>query len=111
MRDTDMKIRKIGLDLITMSTTVLLISSCGWHDTTRVDSDFGTSVRLMVAEQIYDPEAAHAPAVLGPSTLKGNVADSAIEGYEKAAKEARVQRVKIPNSPIPVVGVTSSADE
>lgn len=91
--------------------TVLLISGCAWNETSRVDTDFGNSVRNMVAEQIFDPEVAHDPPILGPSTLPGYAAKAAVDGQSTAASEARVQRERSERSPIPVTGVTSGADD
>ena len=97
--------------LAVAASAAFVMSGCAWHDTNRVDSDFGHSVRQMVAEQIVDLEAAHEPAVYGPSAFSGNVADSSVSGYEKAASEARVQREKNTRSPIPIVGIISGTEE
>lgn len=53
--------------------TLLLVAmaGCSWHEPTRVENDFGKSVRLMIAEQLYDPEAAVEPAPEGPDYWVG----------------------------------------
>lgn len=83
------------------------IAGCFLTEPTRVQEDFGTSVRQMVAEQIYDPTTAHNPEALGPTTLGGNAAGASIDGYQKASEQARRERTRTVGSPIPAVGTTS----
>lgn len=87
--------------------TVSLLTACGFSEPTRVEKDFGVSVRNMVAAQIYDPEVAADPEVLGPETLAGPAAQASVEGQLSAAQQARVNRQRDPRSPLPVVGIAS----
>lgn len=93
-------------------TALLLtgVAGCSWHEPTRVQDDFGKSVRLMIAEQLYDPEAAIEPELAGPDGLNGNAAQSAINGYISASQQARTQRTKTVGSPIPVVGTATAGE-
>lgn len=86
------------------------VAGCSWHEPTRVEDDFGKSVRLMIAEQLYDPEAAVEPALDGPDGLDGNAAQSSIDGYFSASQQARTQRTKTVGSPIPVVGTATAGE-
>lgn len=88
----------------------LTSTSCAWTEPTRVEADFGNSVRLMVAEQLYDPATARDPLVDAPEVLSGAAAQAAIDGQAAAAREARLQRVRTTGSPIPTVGVVSDVE-
>lgn len=88
-----------------------MLSSCAWNEPTRVEKDFGNSVRSMIAEQLYDPQTARQPQRTAPETLSGAAALSAIEGYNAAARGAREQRVRQTGSPLPVVGTVSGTEE
>ena len=88
----------------------LLLGGCSFQDPSRVESDFGVSVRSMVSAQIYDPEAAAEPAVLGPATLGGVAATAAVDGYQNASRDARVERQRSTRSPLPIVGITSGSE-
>lgn len=90
-----------------LALLLVALIGCSWHEPSRVEADFGKSVRLMIAEQLYDPDAAVNPAVAGPQTLDGNAAQSSINGYVSASEQARIERTKTIGSPIPVVGTTS----
>ena len=89
------------------SLAAMIISGCAWHEPTRVQDDFGNSVRTMIAEQLYDANVAREPLIGGPDTLAGSAAASSVGGYEVASKEARLQRSRTTGSPIPVVGTIS----
>lgn len=91
--------------------TGLMLGGCAWNETPRVDQDFGNSVRLMIAEQLYDPEAAREPELAAPDSLDGDAAVSAIKGYGTASSEARVERTRTTGSPIPVVGTISDVED
>lgn len=106
-----MKRKNTRFSYMLLVAAMTFISGCAWHDLSRVDSDFGLSVKQMVAEQIFDPETASEPAVYGPATLSGNTADAAIAGYEKASAEARIERTRNIESPIPAVGIISGTEE
>ena len=106
-KDTTMK------KCIVYTSTALLFTAmvgCSWHEPTRVENDFGKSVRLMIAEQLYDPEAAVEPSLAGPEGLDGSAAIFSIDGYVTASQEARIERTKTAGSPIPVVGTTSGGE-
>ena len=88
----------------------IAIVGCSWSEPTRVENDFGKSVRLMIAEQLYDPGAAMEPAPEGPEELNGSAALSSVNGYITASQQARTQRTSTDGSPIPVVGTTSGGE-
>ncbi len=83
-----------------------VLSNCAWHEPARVEGDFGSSVRQMIAEQLYDPQIARDPSQAALEAL-GSSAQSSIDGVETASQQARVQRTSTTGSPIPVVGTTS----
>lgn len=93
------------------ASTLLVITACTFPDPSRVEADFGNSVRNMVAEQIYDPAIASDPELFGPDELAGDVAAASVANYEAASREARRDRGRTPNSPLPVVGTVSETPE
>ena len=105
----------INTQIIKLSLATLLgmsaLSSCTWYETPRVESDFGVSVRQMVAAQIYDPKAASEPSLFGPDAHTGDAANIAVEAYLRASAQARVQRSRTSGSPIPIVGTATTAGE
>lgn len=66
---------------VVIGILVVLLTSCSFYAPLRVEEDFGNSVRQMVQEQIYDKQAASAPAVDGPNTLDGEYGDATINEY------------------------------
>ena len=71
--------------------TVLTIASVGFvagcsMDPSRVEEDFGKSVRQMVAAQIADPEAASNPDLDGPDLLDGVAGEYSVDAYRDRAK-------------------------
>lgn len=90
---------------------LMLLTGCAaWNEPARVEKDFGHSVRLMIAEQIYDPKAAQYPTADVP-VHDGAAADAAVSGYGIAATEARVERREQVGSPLPIVGIISGPEE
>ncbi|MEJ2114959.1 MAG: hypothetical protein P8X88_02680 [Gammaproteobacteria bacterium] len=68
--------------VITVFTLVsIFVSGCTSTDPTRVEADYGNSVRNMVEAQIYDPDAANYPPSEPPTTLDGNYAVEVLEAY------------------------------
>lgn len=45
-----------------LALSFLALGGCSFYDASRVDADFGNSVRQMVDEQIYDKQAASNPS-------------------------------------------------
>ena len=64
----------------------LSVSGC-ISDPKHVEDDFGTSVKQMVAAQIYDPAAASRPDLIPPLILDGEVAGAGVDGYREGAKK------------------------
>lgn len=73
----------------------LLVSGCSFQNPTRVENDFGVSVRTMVAAQIYDPEAAAEPAILGPETLGGDAAQISVDRYLELYREGKITKIGV----------------
>ena len=110
---TTMFIRRNAYKLkaLLVSTSGLLITACSsWTEPARVEADFGNSVRNMIAEQIYDPEAAQRPDA-GVPLGDGISSINGVNGFQQAGSEARVERIEQSGSPIPVVGITSDPDD
>jgi len=61
---------------------VTLFSGCSTNQNL-LEQDFGKAYRNMVAEQIYDPNAAMNPPVEPPERLDGDRASNVIETYRK----------------------------
>ena len=53
----------------------IFVSGCSSTDPTRVEADYGNSVRNMIEAQIYDPDAAKYPPSEPPTTLDGSYAE------------------------------------
>ncbi len=64
-------------------TAAVLLAGCASTDATRVEEDFGTSVRQMVDAQIYDPEAAKNPRKDPPMGLDGVQAEAVLDVYRE----------------------------
>ena len=79
-----------GLVLI---AALCLTVGCASTDATRVESDFGKSVRNMVQSQIYDPKAAQNPRIDPPLTLDGGKSEKTLETYRSdVAKPSRINQ-------------------
>lgn len=72
------------LPLLLMSG--LAIAGCTSTDPGRVENDFGESVRQMIDAQLYNPEAAVDPSLIGVDTLDGTSAAIAIDNYRKRSQ-------------------------
>lgn len=75
--------------LTCLGSMVLLSTACSSTDARRVEKDFGNSVRQMVQAQIYDPQIAHQPPILGPNLLDGVAGSESVTGYREAAETTR----------------------
>ena len=66
-----------------LSLSALITSGCGTiaGDMTKVEEDYGNSVRQMVQAQIYDPNAANFPSRQGPMSSDGDKAVRTLESY------------------------------
>jgi len=95
--------RTISIAALSVILLSFNLGCAAWNEPARVEKDFGNSVRAMIAEQIYAPEAAQYPSLEVPS-LDGTAASSGIAGSAAAAEEARNPRVRRTASPIPVTG-------
>lgn len=85
-------------------------SACAFQDPKRVENDFGNSVRLMVAEQIYDPAAAQNPAPNLPPLI-GDAATTSISTYGTAGRQSRAERTRQAQSVVPISGAASTEAE
>jgi uncharacterized membrane protein YgcG len=67
--------------LLPLAAGVLWFAGCAdWgSEPFRVQRDYGTSVREMVANQIYDPRKAIYPAVPAPDGIEGKKGDRILE--------------------------------
>lgn len=93
---------------VVITSTIVLTSCAAWNEPSRVETDFGQSVRAMVAAQIYDVQAAQNPSLEVPP-LQGTAADAGIYGYAGAASQARQQRTDSTGSPLPIVGIATDS--
>lgn len=69
------------LRLFLVAIIVMLgLNGCAeWSSTpTRVQSNYGESVRSLVSNQIYNPDKAKNPATLAPDGMEGNKADAVL---------------------------------
>jgi hypothetical protein len=59
-----------------------LLSGCSqWNsDPTRLQADYGQSVRAMVNNQIYNPSKSQTPAALAPDGMEANKAATLLNG-------------------------------
>ena len=59
----------------------LLAGCTQWNsDPTRLQADYGQSVRAMVNNQIYNSSKSQTPAVLAPDGMEANKADTILNG-------------------------------
>ena len=70
----------------------LLLGGCAWHEPTRVEEDFGKSVRQMIDAQTVSPVSATRPALRGPERLDGASAVHTVDRYEGSSKKAQRPR-------------------
>ena len=66
-------------NLLLVSASLLLMAGC--ETPSRLDAEFGSAYRNMVAEQIHDPRAAANPPTDPPLVLDGQRASDVIEKY------------------------------
>ncbi|MEA3411731.1 MAG: hypothetical protein U9R74_09350 [Pseudomonadota bacterium] len=77
---------------------LLLTAGCSTtQEPTRVDDDFGNSVRNMIDAQIYNHAAAQNPPVDPPLALDGQKGENVLEAYRKdVAKPKKIEeRIQI----------------
>lgn len=73
--------------------TALIISGCALSEPRRHEADFGNSVRNMIAEQTYDPDAAARHADQIPDGYDGELGSNVIKAYRKdVAKPKKIDR-------------------
>jgi hypothetical protein len=67
--------------LILLALSLMVLDGCAEFSSTpaRVQADYGTSVRSLVNNQIYNPDKAQHPAALLPNGMEGNKADRILE--------------------------------
>lgn len=71
----------------------VFVTGCSSTDPTRVEADYGNSVRNMVKEQTYDPDAANNPPSEPPTSLDGGYAEEVLEAYRgDVSKPEEVRR-------------------
>ena len=69
--------------MVAVVTACLTLAACVTTDPTRVEEDFGNSVRHMVNAQIYDPEAARNPPKAPPMGIDGVQAEAVMDVYRE----------------------------
>jgi type IV pilus biogenesis protein CpaD/CtpE len=73
--------------------TCVVVAGCSMHEPTRVDENFGNSVRHMVQMQTYNPEAARRPSTEPPTELDGEKAGAVLDSYRTAVgKPSEIQK-------------------
>jgi type IV pilus biogenesis protein CpaD/CtpE len=78
--------------------SLLVLTAGCTNNLTRVEQDFGNSVRHMINAQIYDPKAAENPPTQPPTELDGTKGEKVLSTYredvykpEKAEQPLRIQ--------------------
>jgi hypothetical protein len=74
----------IKLSSLTGFVTCALLAGCSMHEPTRVDENFGNSVRHMVEVQTYNPQAARAPSTEPPTQMDGQKGAAVLDSYRSA---------------------------
>ncbi len=74
----------IKLGSFTGFVTCALLAGCSMHEPTRVDENFGNSVRHMVEVQTYNPQAARAPSTEPPTQMDGQKGAAVLDSYRSA---------------------------
>lgn len=59
----------------------LLLGGCAHLDPTRVEADFGSSTRALVAGQYFDPESSTSPSLNPPTGVDGPKAEKILAAY------------------------------
>lgn len=73
--------------LILVPAALVLVAGC--ETQSRLDTEFGSAYRNMVAEQIHDPSAAANPRTDPPLVLDGQRASDVIEKYRAGDDKQR----------------------
>ena len=75
--------KKLANTLPLLLLSGFMLAGCTSTDPRRVENDFGESVRQMINAQLYDPEAAADPPLIGVDTLDGPTAATTIDNYRR----------------------------
>jgi type IV pilus biogenesis protein CpaD/CtpE len=76
----------------------VLLAGCDTTGMTRLEEDFGNSVRHMVRVQTYNPEAAERPSTEPPTEMDGERAGAVLEAYRtEVGKPGEVDKPLIIN--------------
>ncbi len=76
----DLRMKTLAFSPMIM-LAALLAAGCASTDPTRVEEDFGKSVRHMVKAQTLNPQAAENPATDLPSGIDGQKGDAILEAF------------------------------
>ena len=88
----------INVTNITGFITCALLAGCSMHEPTRVDENFGNSVRHMVQVQTYNPEAARQPSTEPPTQLDGEKGGAVLDSYRSdVGRPSEVQKPMVIN--------------
>ena len=72
----------------------LVLGGCSFNDASRVEADFGNSVRQMVEEQIYDKQAASNPSE-EVMAIDGVILDNSMKVYRGEAEKEKAAEKKL----------------
>lgn len=86
-------------NLLALLSTIPLLSACWYHGPTRVEEEFGLSVRQMVDEQIFTPGDVVRTKEQSPQPLGGAEAVKTIDRYNQSAKRAALKNKTVQRSP------------
>lgn len=83
---------------VTCIMQTVLLAGCDTTGMTRVEEDFGNSVRHMVRVQTYNPDAAAHPSTEPPTEMDGERAGMVLDTYRsEVGKPAEVDKPLIVN--------------
>lgn len=69
--------------LLYIILTAVLVAGCSLSEPRRTEADFGNSVRNMIAEQTYDPDAAARNAEQIPEGYDAELGENVMKVYRK----------------------------
>lgn len=73
----------MNMSRLILTVSALLLAGCATTDPSRVEADFGNSVRQMTSAQILDPAAAQNPPTELPSGLDPGNAEAVLGVYRE----------------------------